>query len=52
MNEELLSFGDCNFIKTIATNIEKGALPSSAQCRRLTKIIEKAEDKGYIMPDY
>jgi hypothetical protein len=27
----------------------KNSLPSPAQCRRLLKIIEKAEDKGYVM---
>ena len=48
--EEILSYGDCDFIRSIATYISRGSLPSSAQCRRLLKIIEKAEDKGYIMP--
>ena len=48
--EELLSYGDCDFIRSIATYIGRGSLPSPAQCRRLLKIVEKAEDKGYIMP--
>ena len=48
--EELLSYGDCGFIRSIATYIGRGSLPSPAQCRRLLKIVEKAEDKGYIMP--
>ena len=48
--EELLSYGDCNFIRSIASYIGRSTLPSPAQCRRLLKIIEKAEDKGYIMP--
>ena len=48
--EELLSYGDCDFIRSIATYIGRGSLPSPAQCRRLLKIIEKAEDKGYILP--
>lgn len=49
--EELLSYGDCDFIRSIATYIGKGSLPSTAQSRRLMKIVEKAEDKGYIMPE-
>ena len=48
--EELLSFGDCDFIRSIASYIGRGSLPSPAQCRRLLKIVEKAEEKGYIMP--
>jgi len=49
--EELLSYGDCDFIRSIAVYIGRGSLPSPAQCRRLLKIVEKAEDKGYIMPE-
>lgn len=48
--EELLSYGDCDFIRSIATCIGRNQLPSPAQCKRLVKIVEKAEDKGYIMP--
>ena len=48
--EELLSYGDCDFIRGVASYIGRGQLPSAAQCKRLLKIIEKAEDKGYIMP--
>lgn len=48
--EELLSYGDCAFVKGIASWISRGSLPTSAQCKRLLKIVEKAEDKGYIMP--
>jgi hypothetical protein len=48
--EELLSYGDCDFIRSIASYIGRGSLPSPAQCRRLLKIVEKAEEKGYIMP--
>ena len=48
--EELLSYGDCDFVKGIASWISRGSLPTSAQCKRLLKIVEKAEDKGYIMP--
>lgn len=48
--EELLSYGDCDFVKGIASWISRGSLPTAAQCKRLLKIVEKAEDKGYIMP--
>lgn len=48
--EELLSYGDCDFIRGIADCIGRYQLPTPAQCRRLLKIVEKAEDKGYIMP--
>ena len=47
--EELLSYGDCDFIRSIASYIGRGSLPSPAQCRRLLKIVEKVEEKGYIM---
>lgn len=50
MKESVLSYGDCSFIKSIADYIKSAILPSSAQCKRLLKIIEKAEDKGYIVP--
>lgn len=45
-----LAYGDVDFVRSIASIIQKNGLPSSAQCKRLVKIIEKAEDKGYIMP--
>ena len=48
--EDLLSYGDRDFIRSIASYIGRGSLPSPAQCRRLLKIVEKAEEKGYIMP--
>lgn len=50
VNENILSYGDCSFIKSIADYIAKMNLPSAAQCKRLVKIVNKAEDKGYIMP--
>lgn len=49
-NEDILSYGDLSFINGIADYIRRSSLPSSAQCKRLLKIIEKAEDKGFIMP--
>lgn len=48
--EELLPYGDLAFIDSISNYIKKNMLPSSSQCKRLLKIVEKAEDKGYIMP--
>ena len=50
MRESVLSYGDCSFIKSIAEYIGRNNLPSTAQCKRLVKIVSKAEDKGYIMP--
>lgn len=50
LKENVLSYGDCSFIKGIADYIAKMNLPSPSQCKRLVKIINKAEDKGYIMP--
>ena len=48
--ENILSYGDLSFISSIADYIRRASLPSAAQCKRLLKIVEKAEDKGYIMP--
>ena len=50
MRESILSYGDSSFIKGIADYIGRNNLPSPAQCKRLMKVVEKAEDKGYIMP--
>lgn len=47
--EKLLSSADRDFIKGIAAYIKRGALPSKLQVRRLHKIINAAEDAGYIM---
>ena len=51
MKGNVLSYGDCSFIKGIADYIAKQNLPSASQCNRLIKIVNKAEDKGYIMPN-
>ena len=51
VKESVLSYGDCSFIKGIADYITREKLPSSLQCKRLLKIVAKAEDKGYIMPN-
>ena len=48
--ENILSYGDLAFISSIANYIRRASLPTAAQCKRLIKIVEKAEDKGYIMP--
>ena len=48
--ENILSYGDVAFIGSIAEYIKRNSLQSAAQCKRLIKIVEKAEDKGYIMP--
>ena len=50
LKESVLSFGELEFIKGIANYIKRTSLPSAAQCKRLIRIINKAEDKGYIMP--
>lgn len=49
--ERLLSPGDRDFIKSIASYISRGSLPTKPQIKRLFKIILKAEDEGYIMPE-
>lgn len=48
--EALLSSGDRDFVKSIASYIKKSSLPTKPQIKRLLKIIYKAEDAGYIMP--
>lgn len=48
--QHLLSYGECDFIKSIALYMDKGKIPTPAQCRRLNDIIFKAEEKGFIMP--
>lgn len=48
--EQVISYGDRDFIKSLASYIIKGSLPSKAQIKKLLKIITKAEDAGYIMP--
>lgn len=48
--ENVLAWGELDFIQSIAKYIKRGSLPTPAQCKRLVKIITKAEDNGYIMP--
>lgn len=49
--DQVVSFGDIDFIKSIASYIERSSLPSASQSKRLLKIIRKAEERGYIMPE-
>lgn len=49
--EQLLSPGDRDFVKSISSYISRGSLPTKMQIKRLFKIITKAEDEGYIMPE-
>ena len=49
--EDVLSWGELDFIQNISKYIQRGSLPTPAQCKRLVKIITKAEDYGYIMPE-
>ena len=50
-SNRLVPVGDCEFVKSIAGYIQRYSLPSAAQCKRMKKIIDKAEDAGYIMPE-
>ena len=51
LSSYILSYGDISFLKNVAEYAKKYKLLSKAQCKRLGRIIEKAEDKGYIMPE-
>lgn len=48
---KLLSAGDRDFVKPIPKYIKHGSLLTGSQSKRLLRIIEKAEDLGYTMPD-
>ncbi len=50
-SNSLVPPGDRDFIKSIAGYISRLSLPSAAQCKRIKKIIDKAEDSGYMMPE-
>lgn len=47
---KVLSYGDLDFIKSIAGYIAKSNLLTKRQCDRLVKIVKNVEDKGYVMP--
>ncbi len=47
----LLSGGDRDYVHSITKYVKSGILLSGAQCRKLLKIIQKAEDLGYTMPE-
>lgn len=49
--EHIIPYGDVDFVKSIASYIQRSSLPTTSQCKRLLKIIRKAEEKGYIMPE-
>ena len=46
----ILSSGNRDFIKSIAGYIQRGNLPSNAQAKKLLKIVNDAENEGYVMP--
>lgn len=46
----ILSYGDLDFIKSIASVVAKYNIPTPRQCDRLVKIVNLAEYKGYVMP--
>lgn len=50
-SNSLVPPGDRDFIKSIAGYISRLSLPSATQCKRIKKIIDKAEDSGYMMPE-
>ena len=45
-----LPYGELDFIRSMAMLIQRNNLLTTAQCKRLVKIVVKAEDKGFIMP--
>ena len=45
----LVPVGDIEFVRSIAGCIQSNRLLSAAQCKRMKKIIDTAEDAGYIM---
>ncbi|MCD8291731.1 MAG: AIPR family protein [Prevotella sp.] len=48
--EHILNDIELQFINGIANYIGRKNLPTSSQCKKLLKIINKLEDKGFIMP--
>lgn len=48
--KRILSYGDVELIKGIALRINSGQLPTTAQCRRLQKVKNKAAEGGYNLP--
>lgn len=50
-HNKLLSGGDRDFVSSIIKFISRGSLLSGPQCKKLYKIIQKAEDLGYTLPD-
>lgn len=50
-NTKLLNASDTNYISSVIRYVSQGRLLSGAQCKKLLKIINLAEDLGYIMPE-
>lgn len=48
-NTKLLNANDTNYISSVVRYVSQGRLLSGAQCKKLLKIINLAEDLGYIM---
>lgn len=48
-NTKLLNASDTNYISSVVRYVSQGRLLSGAQCKKLLKIINLAEDLGYIM---
>lgn len=51
VESKLLNANDTEYIGSIAKYITQGKLMSPAQCKKLLKIINLAEDLGYLMPE-
>ena len=49
--EAILPYGELSFINGIGDYINLGKLPSPKQCKQLMKIIDKIENKGFVMPE-
>ena len=47
----LLNASDTNYIGSVIRYVTQGRLLTGAQCKKLLKIINLAEDLGYIMPE-
>lgn len=47
----LLSASDTSYINSVVRSVCQGRLLSGPQCKKLLKIINQAEDLGYIMPE-
>ena len=48
---KILSYGDRIFVSEVANYTNKNSLLSVKQCSKLKRIIEAAEEKGYVFPE-